>query len=120
LIGAQCLYLSESKVVGKPALHAYAVDALGRATRGEFRMLGNVRGFGDVQLVARDQYPISGGDEIGFNEIRPLLYRKLIGGQRVFGQIAAGSAVGDHDRRLPGKRRKPRVASTASHNQDAT
>jgi hypothetical protein len=50
-----------------------------------------------------DQHAVLGGDEIGFDDIRPHLDSELVGLERVLREITAGAAMGDHERRLARK-----------------
>ena len=64
--------------------------------------VGDVRGRADLVFVARDEYPVLRHDEIGLDVIGALLDREEIRCQRVLRNIAAGTAVTDHERRVRG------------------
>ena len=99
LHGAQGLDLGEGEVVGEPAFLRGPVDRLLGLASGEFRVLGDIGRLGDIDLVARDQDPVLGRDQIGLDEVSPLPDREPIGLERVFGQVAARAAMADDERR---------------------
>jgi hypothetical protein len=110
------LELGQREILREPAGDRPAVDRLGRAPAGEFGAGGNVGRLGDLVLVPGNEHPVAGDHEVRLDEVRPLLDRQFIGGQRVLRPVAAGAAVGDDQRRRavqgrvrPARRRRPRV-----------
>ena len=95
---AQRADLLEREVGGEPALLGNAVDHRRALAVGELGVLGHVGGGGDVRLVAGDQVPVLGGDQVRLDVVRAELDRERVAGQRVVGQVAGGAAVADDQR----------------------
>ncbi|OPY11147.1 MAG: hypothetical protein A4E69_02979 [Syntrophus sp. PtaB.Bin138] len=110
--GAQRLDLCQGEVVGEPARLLLAVHRpVHSPAAGEFRFGGHVGAGREVWVVARDQHPVLGRDEIGLDHLGALIDGQLIGLQRVLGQIARRAAVPDDQRRLAVKRRNGFLSS---------
>ena len=109
LAGAQRLQLGEREVLGEPAGDRHAVDRLRGLARCELGTIDHVgggfahRAVGiedrDRVLVPRDEHAVLGDHEVGLDVVGALLDGHPVGGQRVFGQVAAGAAVADDQRR---------------------
>ena len=56
-------------------------------------MTRHIRGAADLVLMPRDQHSVTRRDQIRLDVIRALQDGKRIGSQRVFRQMAAGTAV---------------------------
>ncbi len=99
LHGAQGLDLGQGEVIGEPTLLRDPVDGFLGLASGELRVLGDIGRQGDVDLMACDQHPVLGRDQIGLDEVGPLPDREAIGFERVLGQVAARAAMADDERR---------------------
>ncbi len=110
LSGAKLLDFVEREVFGKPARKLLAVYVLRSAACGKLRQRVHIgRGFDELAvdgvdeckdvLVPSDEDAIAREDEVRFDEVCPHVDRQIVGGERMFGPIAAGTAMRDHDRR---------------------
>ena len=100
---AERLELGQREVLGEPAGELDAVDGLGGPTVGELRVVGDIRGPGDLVLVAADQDAVPGADEVGLEEVGPHPHGQLVGLERVLGPVPGGPAVADDPRLLGGE-----------------
>ena len=79
------------------------------AARGELRMVGDVGGGGEVDVVTRDEDAVLREHEVGLDAVSPLSDGALVGGKGVLRPLPRGAAVGDDDRQPPAEgRRGPR------------
>ena len=92
------LQLGKSEVLGEPAGGRDAVDHPRRPARGERRVIGDVGRARNLVLVAGDEDAVAGRHEVGLDEVRALLDRQRVGGERVFGTQARRAAMGDDNR----------------------
>jgi len=75
--------------------------------------------------VARDQHAVFRDDDVGLDHIGAHRDRKCIGFERLFGDVARGAAVRNHDRGLAlqglerGRRRCVVVATAASGERES-
>ena len=97
LLGAQGLELAQGEVLGEPAGHLHAVDRLGRATRGELGVVGDVGGAADLVLVPGHEHAVLGGDQVGLHVVGAEPDGQLVRGQRVLGAVARGTAVAEDE-----------------------
>ena len=93
----QCFQLGKREIFGEPAGHFLAVDDLAGLARRKIRPIRNIRGLANLVLVPGDQHTVLGQHQIGFDKIRALFDRQLIGGKRVLRSLSAGTAMGDDD-----------------------
>ena len=101
--GAQCFQLGEGKIFGEPAGIFLPVNDLAGPARRKFRPVRHIRGLANLVLVPGDQHAVLGQHKIGFDVIRTLFDSQLIGGQRMFRTLAAGTAVRNDYRRFSGQ-----------------
>jgi hypothetical protein len=76
----------------------------------EFGATRNVGRQVEQRLVARNQMPILGSNEIRLDEVRALLDSEFVGRQRVFRQVSRCAAMRNHQRRFSINRRPCRCA----------
>ena len=102
LARAQRLDLGEREILREPTRHRLAVDDLGAAPVGEFRMLRDVRRAPDLVLMTRDEHAVAGHDQIGLDIVRALLDGALVTFEGMFRPLPARPAMGndDHARRI--------------------
>ena len=98
LLRPQRLELGVGEVLGEPAGDLLAVDRLRGLAVGELRVVGDVGRAGDVVLVAGDEHPVLGRDEVGLDVVGAHPDGEAVRRQRVLGAVAGGAAVADHDR----------------------
>jgi len=113
LDGPQRAELGQGEVLGEPARDLAPVDGLGGAAVGELGVVGDVGGGGDRALVAHDELPVGGRDDVGLDDVGPLLDRQLVGQDRVLGTVAAGPSVADDEVHAahPSRSRRRRTAA---------
>lgn len=61
-------------------------------------MVGDVRGAADLRLVAADEVPVLGGDDVLLDDVGAEVQGELVGAQGVLGAVAARAAVADDGR----------------------
>lgn len=96
---------AEGEVLGEPPRERDPVDDLRGASVGEPRVTGDVGGAGDLALMAGDEDTVLGGDQVWLDVVGAHPDRQAVGLERVLRELAAGPAVGNHQRR---RRRPPR------------
>ncbi len=95
LDGAEGFQLGQREILAEPAGQADAVDRLGAFAFGEFGTLRHIGGQAEFVVVARDQFAVTGHDQVRFDVIRALQDRQGVGGEGVLREVATGAAVGD-------------------------
>jgi len=98
LDGAQGLQLCEGEVFAEPAGEGDAVDLLGALAIGKLGALGDIGGQAQLVVVAGDDMAVTGHHQVRLDVVGALENGQSIGGQGVLRYIAAGAAMGDHQR----------------------
>ena len=93
--GAQGLDFRQGEILAEPPAHGSAVDLPDGAPSREPWSLGHIRGPVEHVVMSRDQMAVAGHHQIRLDEIRALQNGRGVGGEGVFGQIAAGAAMSD-------------------------
>ena len=96
--GVEGLQLRKREILGEPAGDRLSLDRLGRATRGELRVIGDVGGAADLIFVPGDQMPVFGRYDIGLDEVGALVQRQRIGSERVLRPLPRRAAMADNER----------------------
>src|SRR3546814_13355013 len=97
---AQRLQFGKREILGEPARDRLAVDRLRRLSIRIFGMIGDVGGLRNLILVPRDEHPVPGQHQIGFDEIGALLDRQFITRKRMLGPLARRAAMRSEERRV--------------------
>ncbi len=98
LLGPQRPQLGQREVLGEPAGQRDAVDDLGGPPAGELGVGGHVGRARDLVLVAGYEHVVLGRHQVRLDEVGPHGDGQLVGGKGVLGPVAAGAAVGEHQR----------------------
>ncbi len=122
LARAQRAHLGQREVLGEPAADQPPLDILAALAVGEFGPRGDIGGVGKLGLVPGDELEVPGRHQIGFDEIRALIDRALVSGERMLGPLARGAAVRDHQQRRGngrgGRERGPDGGRNKEHGED--
>jgi hypothetical protein len=100
LHGADLLDFSQGEVAGPEAVGRNAVQHHRAAAAGKLRKCADIGGGNEVGLMPRDQVAVLGGDQVGFNKVRPQFNAQGVGLQRVLRQVAAAAAAVADDQRV--------------------
>ena len=98
LDGAQGLQFGEGEIFAEPAGKGDAIDLLGALAIGKLGALRDVGGQAQFVVVSGDDLAVAGHHQVRLDIVGALEHGQGIGGQGVLRQVAAGAAVGDHQR----------------------
>ena len=102
LAGAQRAQFRQREILGEPAGHLLPVDRPGGPAGGEFRMVRDVGRAAYLIFMPGDEDAIPRQHQVRLDIVGALIDRALIGGERMFGPLAAGAAMSDDEGVCPG------------------
>lgn len=95
LTGQQLPQFDEGEILGEPAVLRGALDQLGGAPLGESAAGRDIGRDTQLVLVACDEVAVRRRHDVDLEGVRPQADAEFVCRERVFGQIAARTAVGD-------------------------
>jgi hypothetical protein len=95
----ECLDLDQREIAREERGYRFSIEGTRGPSTGELGSSRDVGGVIENRLMSRNQVTIASSDQIGFDEVRPVLDSQLIRRQRVFGPITRSATMRDDDGR---------------------